>query len=89
MGARCRSCGAGILWARSTATGKPIPIDPQPVDLGNVRLGRDAQGRITASVLGRHEAGPGMHVSHFATCPARDKHRRPKTPAPTTSGDAS
>jgi hypothetical protein len=89
MAARCRSCGAGILWAISTASGKPIPIDPQPVDNGNVRLGRNARGEITASVLGRHEAGPGMHVSHFATCPNRDRHRRPKAPATTTSGDAS
>lgn len=70
MTARCRSCGALIVWAKSAKTGKPMPLDHDRVTSG-VRFQADAQG------IARLRAGvePG-HASHFATCPDAARHRR-------------
>ncbi len=83
QGARCRSCGAPIIWARTEA-GKPMPVDADPIDGGNVLL--VATG--TATPIARShpavdpridglavEAAP-RHTSHFATCPQAGKWRR-------------
>ena len=51
----CRSCGAGIRWAR-TLKGKAIPLDPSPVDDGNlVVVAGVAMSRANADLRG---AGP-------------------------------
>lgn len=72
MSEHCRSCGEAILWAR-TVNGKPMPLDPEPVRGGNVRLEKG-----TAHVLGPLEADaePRLYVSHFATCPQAASHRK-------------
>jgi hypothetical protein len=78
----CRSCGARIRWAVTTA-GKRIPVDEQPVDSGNVLLHEAPGGQDpTATVVGKR-VQPGLfgddgprYVSHFATCPNADRHRR-------------
>jgi hypothetical protein len=72
--AKCKSCDAPIMWA-PTENGKSIPLDPAPVEGGNVQI--DADG--TAHVLGSAplDAQP-LHISHFATCPTADQHRKPK-----------
>lgn len=76
---RCRSCGAPIVWA-TTPAGKLIPLDPQPVDDGNLAVHRDEDGiHLYARVLKKGEE-PAEHerrgVSHFTTCPQADQHRR-------------
>ena len=74
----CRSCHAPIRWAR-TSSGKAIPLDPNPADDGNVRLGW-VGGEELALVLaaGELEAarvdGP-LYRSHFASCPNAAAHR--------------
>lgn len=68
--ARCRSCGAEILWA-VTKAGKRIPIDPEPEPYGNVQLDESA-GEVRATVVA---IGDGTHVSHFASCPLAYRHR--------------
>jgi hypothetical protein len=68
MSSHCRSCGAEIEWA-VTPKGRRIPLDPGTRDDGNIQV--DAWG--TAWVVG---AWQGDRVSHFATCPHHDKHRR-------------
>lgn len=78
----CRSCGARIRWAVTTA-GKRIPVDEQPVDGGNVLLHEaiDRQEPI-ATVVGKNvhptlfDDDAPRYVSHFATCPNADRHRR-------------
>lgn len=35
--AHCRSCGAAVIWAE-TEKGKRIPVDPTPVEGGNIRF---------------------------------------------------
>lgn len=82
---RCRSCGAEIRWAR-TATGRPMPLDAEPVADGNVaftgRSVRDARGFAAPEV--RVESQPPMfdndeprYVAHFVTCPNADEWRKP------------
>ncbi len=70
----CRSCGAPILWARTKGKDKPIPLDPAPTLDGNVYLLSDG----TAVYV----PGPATndarlrYISHFATCPDRDRWRK-------------
>lgn len=69
--ARCKSCGARIIWAR-TAAGKPIPLDAKPVAGGNLVF-NPFTGLVAA------ERGAGFrHVSHFSTCTKAAEHRKPK-----------
>jgi succinylglutamate desuccinylase len=74
----CKSCNAKIDFIKTTA-GKWMPVDPDYVDYedaengdvlitdGGVVYTVDHQKNYT-SVSGR--------VSHFATCPNADKHRK-------------
>ena len=56
----CRSCRAEIIWFRTSA-GRQMPIDAETVAPGEYEL----------------ELAPkGGHVSHFATCPNANQHRR-------------
>jgi len=68
----CRSCGADILWV-VTVNGKAMPLDPDPVEDGNVTV----EGGI-ATVLGPLEAvsEPVLYVTHFQGCPDADEWRR-------------
>lgn len=62
---RCRSCGAEIRWARTSA-GKRMPLDAEPNPNGNVEL--------TNGVAVVHAQPPAfvdgeIFMPHFATCP--------------------
>jgi hypothetical protein len=77
----CRSCGAAVIWTRTAAGGKPMPVDAEPVEGGNVLLsrGRAGIGTPTATVLAPGTPMPvGVirYASHFATCPHANDHRR-------------
>lgn len=89
----CSSCQRPILWAQlideygdrvmNDDTGRPksMPVDPDPVPHGNVRL-FDRHGAIVARVLPKAEleaaraAHARLRVSHFSTCPNAPQHRR-------------
>ncbi|MGE4425478.1 MAG: hypothetical protein AB7G37_03385 [Solirubrobacteraceae bacterium] len=75
--ATCRSCGAGVQWVLLDG-GSKNPLDPEPVENGNVYVRRDGTAKVlTADELGRARAeGHPLHISHFATCPNANKHRR-------------
>ena len=76
---RCRGCHALIRWAKSETTGKPIPIDPEPVPAGNIVV--TARGIAHFLKKGEEPTVP-TYVSHFSTCPARDRFKkRPPQPA--------
>jgi hypothetical protein len=66
----CWSCGAPILWAR-TEHDESIPLDPAPKAGGSIRL--DAG---VAIVVPQAEREGELYLSHFATCPDADRHRR-------------
>lgn len=78
----CRSCKRPIVW-RKTQNQKAIPIDPDPVEAGNIMI-HDAD---TCTVLSaderagilRNDPHTKLHVSHFATCPNSKKHWKEKT----------
>ena len=76
---RCKSCCAPIRWAR-TAAGKPIPLDLEPVPGGNIQL-RDGVARVLTPIeamIEPLEGGP-RFLSHFATCPYADEHRKARS----------
>lgn len=66
--AKCGQCDREVRFYRSATTGKPIPIDPQPVHIGgNVWL---SAGEAHVLHKGETHEGP-LYSTHFATCPAR------------------
>lgn len=69
----CSGCMRTIIWAETT-NGKPIPIDPDPVEGGNVELdqreGKDPLARVVAAHYDEKR-----YVSHFATCPHRERFK--------------
>lgn len=72
---RCTSCGAEIEWG-VTAKARRIPLDPGTVRRGNVAIvGTFSNGTHAVDVV---PPGEGDRVSHFATCPDANKHRRRK-----------
>jgi hypothetical protein len=82
----CRSCGAPILWVKTEA-GKAIPLDPDPIEGGNIIISVQGRGVEVAHVETEIEkrarlacpipAGRTAFISHFATCPQAKKWRRP------------
>ena len=81
MSASCGSCHAEIRWGRTKA-GKPIPVDAEPVEDGNLAVRLD-EGELRTRVvrLGDPlEPGEWRGTSHFATCPNADQHRKRPEP---------
>jgi len=64
----CKSCGAEIIWAK-TQKGKAIPLDPKPEKRVVLEHPDGPMFDAVATVVD-------TYVSHFATCPDADKHRR-------------
>ncbi len=77
----CRSCGAEIIWAR-TERGSKMPLDAEPSDNETLASGlfvlRDKNshiGPLAIAAWGLEGTEP-HYVTHFATCPHADQHRR-------------
>jgi hypothetical protein len=75
---RCKSCGATIFWT-VTEAGKRMPCNLVAAEKGNlvVDFSTDPPTSRHATKL---EAWPvvARYVSHFATCPTAEKHRKRK-----------
>jgi hypothetical protein len=69
----CSSCKQRIIWAK-TASGKAIPLNPDPQPGGNLEL-KDGVARVVQP----HPAVK-LYVSHFATCAQADAHRKGRRP---------
>lgn len=66
--AKCKSCGATIIWAVTTNGAKaPMNADFVPLDLKTIKAAGGAEVEIV-SVAGK--------ASHFATCPQAQQFRR-------------
>lgn len=73
----CRSCGAPITWA-VTDNGKPIQVDSDPCNDGNVDVCREA-GTLRARVLSPRQLEElrddeygtlaELYKAHFSSCP--------------------
>lgn len=81
--ARCKSCGAPIIWC-TTTSGKKMPVDAETSAEGNIWVASD----YTASVLSRseieraftpEERANELRHSHFTTCKDAAKFRRPRS----------
>ena len=75
----CSSCQAPIRWVKMRTTGKPMPVDLDPTDDGNVFV---YQQDGTADVVKKDDVeamnrnGVKLHKSHFATCKFAASHRK-------------
>lgn len=68
---KCRTCLKPIKWAK-TEQGRNMPLDPDPVAGGNIEL---INGIAYVRGVSDNPADV-RHVSHFATCPGAQHHRR-------------
>jgi hypothetical protein len=69
----CRSCGAALIWAKTTA-GRIIPVDAEPVTDGKGNILLDGSGKVRMAIVGR--VGSGTHRAHFVSCPNANQHRK-------------
>jgi hypothetical protein len=71
--AKCSSCGAEILWAK-TALGKSIPLDAK----GETRLVLLKNGGNFDAETNNEVTIMQTYATHFATCPNAAQHRKVK-----------
>lgn len=75
---KCRSCGASIIFILSTK-GRRIPCDAQPIKFNYELGGPDKvvtkNGEVLTGKISESGSETG-YISHFATCPNANQHRR-------------
>lgn len=71
--AKCRSCGAEILWIK-TAAGKDMPLSVASKQKRYVSQIGEAMNYGSADVWGQVDT----YLSHFADCVDADKFRKKK-----------
>lgn len=76
----CRSCAATVRWVVTEAD-KRMPLDPDPVEDGNiVALAGDTVRVLAKDELAARKAQPGgpglLYKSHFASCENAAAHRK-------------
>lgn len=89
--AACASCKAPIIWAVTERNGKPMPVDSDPLEGGNILLSHCGLGEPPVALVQgpleieglrvQHDRSPDLgplrlFISHFATCPNADQHRK-------------
>lgn len=77
----CRACGRQIVFARTAATGKRMPLDPVSTEDGNVLVDGFGRAHVFRSALAARafqDARPDdeiahadQYMAHHATCPRR------------------
>ena len=81
MAAKCRGCGAAIVWIK-TAAGKPMPCDLTPVPYWARAKAREKivtkNGEvISCDLAGEAGTATGLgFIPHWAICPKRDQFKR-------------
>lgn len=67
--AKCRTCGAEILWRKSQFGGN-IPIDPFPCDKGNIVMLGDTECKVVAGWERdmRLRLRSTIYRAHWSTC---------------------
>lgn len=67
----CSSCRRQVLWVVMGRTRKRMPLDPTPASIGTIVISaHDGMAYVDRN------PGRAKFVSHFATCPNAQKHRR-------------
>lgn len=78
---KCKSCGAPIIFI-GTPKGRRIPCDAEPVkywqkDGGSAKVVTPNGEVVSAELEGDPQEATGIgHISHFASCPNANQHRR-------------
>lgn len=75
---KCKSCGAEIIFV-PTGHGKKMPCDARQIRFDEMVGGPDLVVTLDGEVIRGKISETGAergYVSHFATCPDADKHRR-------------
>ena len=73
--ARCRSCGAPILWVRAQ-DGERVLLDATPLP-GTVLGGWIIEGRVARPYEPLFDQPARIRYQpHWATCPRANRHRR-------------
>lgn len=70
----CKTCGKRFDWYRNAETGKFMPIEPDAVPEGNVRIDT-VRNVATVVPPGSHKP---LYLSHFVACPGARAHRKPR-----------
>lgn len=68
--AKCKTCQQEIVWGKTEA-GKNVPLDPPEKRYIRADLTGDLATEDDYIMVD-------THVSHFATCPQADQHRKEK-----------
>lgn len=78
-------CGAQIEWVVVAKSGKRMPIDVEPVAVGNlIKLPYAGENGVTLVAYVRSDTDaalfddPPRFVSHFSTCPHAEAFRKKK-----------
>ena len=75
---KCKSCGAEIIFITSTR-GKLIPCNAKPVKFDYALGAHDrvvtGNGEVLPALISEYGKETG-YISHFATCPKANAHRR-------------
>ena len=66
----CKSCRQLVCWVVMAKSGRRMPIDPTPAANGNLVLDNQGMAHVDS------QAGRAKFISHFATCPNSQQHRR-------------
>lgn len=75
LGGVCQDCQQRITFVQMTATGRRVPVDPMPVDDGNV-CARRAGTHLVGYVISKErpaESGYTRFAAHFGTCVDRPR----------------
>ena len=82
--AKCRSCGEEIMWIKTKA-GRSMPVNMERIWFteGGDETFVTREGKVIRGTRTALRARPAMagFISHFATCPNADAHRRGKNKA--------
>lgn len=91
---QCRGCGAEVIWIKTTANRRKMPVDAEPVWVLPESGGDTFVQKDGSIVFGRRigdawDDDPDANVlecyeSHFATCPVggQFRNRRPRARMP-------
>ena len=94
MTGRCRGCGAEVIWIRTKAQRRKMPVDAEPVSVipctgGNSFVLIDGYIVFGRKIGDAWDDDPDANVieayeSHFATCPVggQFRNRQARTRAP-------
>lgn len=82
--ATCDSCGARIVFVKMTYTDGRVPVDPIPVEDGNVSarlIGNQLHGYVISKDH-PHGRPNTRYAAHFGTCPDRPQPKPKPEPPP-------